>query len=650
MKTQGRLLADRWGVALRTGGRWASAHASRIARWGVGVGVVGGSFAIGVRWTITRFDDATFRLMGGLSPGWMLGLGATLAALAIVLRLAMGREMFRRIWSEMARTAGVLGLCAASVRSALVGVAATALLLSGMNPARSDRVYLVVDKVGAGMKRDREALLLKVREIRALYGPSYDVRFDSEELETLVNAPRADWRAFDAAQQRLRPLDERLATIDGELRDRVGDRVLIISERSGDRSLKNYPLDPSRIRTQWISIGAADAGGSDRPEFTFLEIGNDLAVASVFRLALRGKIEPPDVTLELLQGKTVVGGPFTLRPRTAEGTEASTAPGAHFGVLGDTLQYECVLPREGDRLRIGVTGAAWEAAAARVPDLGGGEFELRPRWATVAAGEALVALKTLASFQEEGSPSSSGAKMGAPLRFVGPGAPADVSWVMGGGQVPTTGAVVELMVSKASWSGSRGMRLVRTADYNATGLGELWMAPAWVDGWPDLGKGVAVPTGARILVRTRGVTREDSPLMYVPDRGRPDRVVLVVPKLDEVKAMSAEHQRGLGQLLMLATSLAMRGGGLESPTVARLFVADDALGMLPEAGPREAPELVVQMWDAIVGRQDEQPTATPGNSARAETLRVALGPVAVVMALAIGVRTWGWAATRRRGS
>lgn len=641
-----------WGRAMAAGGRWVWERVRGMPRVAVNGCVVVGGFGMGVYGVISVFDDATFRLMGGLSPGWLLGLGAMLAVLAIVLRLAAGREVFRRIWKAAWKEAWIGGFVAASVRSGLVGVATAGLLLTAMNPARSDRVYLVVDKVGAGMKRDREELLRKVREIRAIYGPNYDVRFDSAELEELVNAERADWRAFDAAQQRLASLDERMGRIGEELRDRVGDRVVIVSERAGDRSLRNYPLDPSRIRNQWISIGSANAGNADRPEFTFLEIGNDLAVAGVFRLALRGKIEPPDVTLELLEGEAVVGGPFVLRPTAGASAGASaggsTAPRAHFGRLSDTLQYECVLPRVGDRLRIGVTGAAWAAAAARVPDLGNGEFGLRKRRAGVAVGEGLSALTGLPSFVEEEAKAPAAEKLGVPLTFVASGGGADVSWALRGGKALPTGAVVEVVESKAAWGGERAMRLVRTAEYNATALGEVWLSPAWVSGWPDLGAGVVVSERARVLARTRGGAKEGSAVMWLPDAAHPEHVVVVVPKLGEIKQMSGEHQRGLGQLLMLATSLAMRGGGTESPMVARLFVADDTLGVVPEAGPREAGGLGRQIWRSLRGSQDEQPCATPGNSARAETVPVSLWAVAVLMAGGVVVHVSAW--VRRRGS
>jgi hypothetical protein len=583
---------------------------------------VGGGVALGFGAALWGYGEPTVLLRGGLVGGrWVAaGLAVTLAALA--WRFCPPGAALRA--AAVPRGPGRRALAAGLtfVKLALVGALLAPFTLAALNVARVEEGPTVhVDggkKAFEPMFADAmlDALVALHRETRGA------ARYDNDAVAAVVReadrsgpTPTLAGRLWQAVAD-LPPLNDRLRDTAERLDGRVLESVVVVSAVNPTPQTNPWPIHPSRVRCRWVNVWpdrTPQGGDSTRVVPVSWFVGQDCAVRPFVSLTVNDpERKPPRLRLGLAGGRTLPPQPpdgsylnnFTYHVDLRPGEALTSAELVDDPPLSRKLPpVEFLLPGPGTP----------------------------PTCVKVALGPGLEALK--------GWPVLGGPAEESKVRWSSPG-DADVTWVRGPLPAPSrgnyTGAVVEVV--PGATAGQAEWRLERTPQYDVTPLVEVFPR-AGVAGWHDVGAGAVL--GQPVLVQ---MGRDDEPghPVVVRDEQRWLTVVLppaaAWPRGQASNWFSDDHCQAAADLLLIASSLARRHDGAESPPVRGDYLVPregDATRPL-EGGPeRPAEPLYRQMIDGLTGRYDDRPAETPANSDRPRCLRWGLLALTALGALTL---------------
>jgi len=605
--------------------------------------------ALGAWLLIWSLDRPGVILCGGVLPGRWVALVLAIVTAGMVYRWTPPSRGQTRVASAGGALDAVAGPLHRMARLAAAGALLAALAIFSLVPAEVGAVRVEVDlgdrthDLGDKMQPANDlAYVGEIRDQVIALGRDHareglDVTFGSDALDGLVaevvgtGSAGTDGAWLDALRS-LPPLNTRLEARRREFEGQVGRRLIVVSTRQADASVHTWPLDEATTYCRWICIDPSKKPRADRSQVLAISYGDDVAVDNHVTVTVQSPSDP-------VRLKVVLSG----------GTELPllTPAGRH----GDKRAFVFTVPRDRqiEQLKVIAPGPAVEFNQKNLA-LHKKNRRVKVR---IVPPEWRATYDTYLRRQSKpGEPPA--------LELVDSGENV-VWWLNPGGDPASLGAAVPepakglVEIIPAAADHSADYKLKPEDDYAKTPLGGIWPDPVTVSGFSDLGRGL--PLSGSILGRAyHSATNEPgAPFFLLRDSSRTQRVTLVLPLPSRLAVLSAEQRIALDQLLLIATSLARRGGDASDPFPARSLVTEESnLLLATESGPPpNRGVLLRKVLDGLAGAYDGREAITPRNSIRQKTGRPAMVLLSALIggsALAWAIELWLGVAARRRST
>lgn len=601
----------------------------------------------GVMSIIEIVDRPGLRLEGGLAPGWILSLGFALSVTGFLATIALGGRAFLIVLNTgRSFRSRALGLVPHIIRGFVFGLLSGALLIGALNAIDGNRYYLVLDDATVRGSGFALALLEKaVSAFRAADEQGLEVHFDTDEIEAHIRKASAEgitqsramelWRAIEG----LKRVNDRLGVISEELATRGFDTVEVFSAHGGpDATITNWPLDPQRTYCNWDTSarGQAEVPKASIDRIIAHEITTDPSYESVGIVELEVPTgEFPELHVELLDGSNVVWSrPFKPPARDSDWVPSPLESGIVYGVVGPRISYQFNLPRIGDSMRMVLNSARWVTETARVPQFSGRAFSIGKRHAVLHTTDPGLT----ATIAKLGIPdvSTNGPRDDFPPIGITTSPRPDIVSVVSGGtdllNLPKN-PVIELIVSRNPMSSVEAGRVIRAEAFSLSPNAGAWLDSSSADNFADLGLGQSIESGAEVFVRFSSEKGPGHPLIFRRHpRIRPGAVSVVVPRNDDLEALTSIQRDALAFMITWAASLAQRNGDMWPSVAGSMHWAYEETLRAKKTGPSRHEEgLVAQIVEGMLGGLDNHVPSPFANRLRVGPLTASFTGMAILV-------------------
>jgi len=635
------------------------------------IGVAVASFYL-VLWQI---EGPNVTLRGGIVPSFVVMLGLIGLTSGILVRYMFGNQAIKRILKG-----SLIGFLAAAIKVASIAVICAGISVAAFNPVGNTQLHIVFDDYSSLATEyrvewfEKAASIVKANEGR-------DIKFDNAEIEEIVRVAATESDVTELSStllkeiEKLEPLNKRLENLQGELSNRSGDAVYVLSNhREPNASVKGWPFDTTRIYSVWQNVNPIKGmEKAKRPRILMYLIYHEPTIKPLLQIELEvpsefqpekssQKMELPYPNLKLKVFKKGNDNPvwkYTAKPPQREEHQKFIKPNltdkASFGHYGDRISYQIQLPMNGHQMTIEFEDekGIWKSETEYMPKFSGKPFSLPPRSLEVVflgskkQREALEKLRGLVPNKE--------ASKAPPLRFVtmeqaklSVKEKTKTVIQMKIGQVTAEeknaiGKVVNhikmAMVEVIEAEIGQNANLKRTPHYHAQPHGIAWNDPKQ---FPMLEYTEQIDNEKdRVVFVSVANQQQTTPILYQKEENRPGYVTIVIPK--QLEKLSIVQKKAVAHLLVWAASLARRFGETEPPVTTYEFTPSKAdIIMLPtEAGIKDKTSVWNEFSHALIGKLDEQVPVKSENSIDREVLIYSFWGLVVLVALTVPISLFG---------